>query len=1144
MAGDLLYIESAIDGLQAKRFDPTGTTLPGMLPQTVDEEEFVVPEGEYQDVLNVIMQEMTNDISLCKESIVAFLDAQSDASSIESVVDKFRNISGAFSMLQLNQASVLVDGVMSAIQQYLINETTQDEAVLDHLANSVTGIEYYIEGVYNYRFSDNFMLNVMQENLEAIGQTIAAVEAPVVVAPVAKGVEAEPEPVVDTVVEATPVIAEPKPAEVVEPEPELEDIKAEPTISVAPVASPTPAPGNAAPLLEEIDEEILEIFMEEAKEELENIQVHYPKWKNERDQESLSIIRRSFHTLKGSGRLVGALVIGEFAWAVENLLNRVIDGTVDLGPQMFLVLDDVVTVLPELVQCQEEGTQPTCDVIGISARAEIISKPGGESELAAMAPTEIAVAAVAETETVEPVSEVAEAEVVHAAIEMDDVLHDIFTTECSTHIQAVQDFIAACEDSGGCQCDEGLIRSVHTLHGSAHMANVTQIAVVSAALEKLIKVMIKTQAEADTVFIALVNDVMVMIQTFMDSINKPDAVLPDHEAMIVRIHAYQNQYNADDVSEIVLTVDLSKTPELQPAPVDEVVPEIEQVEVSGPDEIIPAVEDVAPVEIVPEPVAEVITPEVATVAEVDEEEMDEELIEIFLEESRDIVDVMEQTVQQWTNAPEDSALIADLQRSLHTLKGGARLSGLGMIGDVSHSLESLLTGIGNRSVSIHDEIINLVHRSVDELDKMLQVVQAQKEPEPAGELLDLIDDALAGRILEPFVQSNDEADEEDTDDDNIDEASSVDEPADSDVVEAVADSQPEVAAKKVAEPTAEAKAPKSAQEFVKIRSNLLDTLVNYAGEISIYRSRLEQQNGNFLFNLTELDQTVSRLRNQLRNLEIETEAQMLFRYEKEHDENEDEEEFDPLEMDRFSKMQQLSRSLLESVTDLTSIQEMMSNLARESETLLLQQARVNTELQEGLMRTRMMPFSSMVPKLNRLVRQTCKQLGKKAELEVIGAAGEMDRTIMERMMAPLEHMIRNAIAHGVEDKDVRKSRLKPETGKITLQLTREGTDIVLYVADDGGGIGVDRVRKKAIERDLMKEDQTDLSEEDILQFILESGFSTADEVSQIAGRGVGMDVVHSEIKQLGGSLHIDSQKTTVRYLPLDSPLPLRLTKRY
>lgn len=189
------------------------------------------------------------------------------------------------------------------------------------------------------------------------------------------------------------------------------------------------------------------------------------------------------------------------------------------------------------------------------------------------------------------------------------------------------------------------------------------------------------------------------------------------------------------------------------------------------------------------------------------------------------------------------------------------------------------------------------------------------------------------------------------------------------------------------------------------------------------------------------------------------------------------------------------------------------------------------------MRTRMVSFSGLVPRLQRLVRQTANELGKKAQLEVIGEHGEMDRTVLERVTAPLEHMMRNAISHGIERPGLRREIGKPESGRITFVIEREGSEVVLTISDDGAGMNLNAIRHKAIERGLL-DAKADLTDNDIMQFVLESGLSTAEEVTQISGRGVGMDVVNSEIKQLGGTLHIDSREGLGTRFTIRLPLTL------
>ena len=320
-------------------------------------------------------------------------------------------------------------------------------------------------------------------------------------------------------------------------------------------------------------------------------------------------------------------------------------------------------------------------------------------------------------------------------------------------------------------------------------------------------------------------------------------------------------------------------------------------------------------------------------------------------------------------------------------------------------------------------------------------------------------------------------------------------------------------------PGREPVAPVERQEMARVDAELLDQLLNISGEASIARSRLEQQLGTFDFNLGELGRTVTRLKEQLRSLEIETEAQILHRHEDEHSHRS---EFDPLELDRYSSIQQFSRALAETANDVASIQQLLENQAKDTQSLLQQQARTITELQNGLMRTRMVPFQRHVQRLARIVRQAASDTGKRAELIVEGASGELDRQVLERMLPPFEHMLRNAVVHGIEKPEERVRAGKPEAGRIVLEIHREGAEVMVRLIDDGSGMNLKAIRAKGISLGLIAPGQN-LSDEDAMQLILEPGFSTAGAITQQAGRGVGMDVVATEIKRLGGALHMETK---------------------
>lgn len=626
---------------------------------------------------------------------------------------------------------------------------------------------------------------------------------------------------------------------------------------------------------------------------------------------------------------------------------------------------------------------------------------------------------------------------------------------------------------------------------------------------------------------------------------------------------------------------------------------------------------------------------------------DAELVEIFLEEAQELIDSSARSLQQWGEDTSNTLAVEELQRDLHTLKGGARMAEITPVGDLAHELEFLYEDLCNQRYSANPDLLQLLHACHDSLADMIegvvavqpisdgrgliesirrfradpsqpvrmpdaeaQVTPAEPEAEaalpvgadPAAGMLGIFleeaeellqpcadwiasvdtgqrdqarhqiqavkggarmagEQALAdqARMLEQALE-NPAADSHDLlaqlsalqarigalNDGQATPADDTPSPAmDSSVrspepipqmPEPVALEPAETGTARPASQTlaevksilqqamertsSDGRSRTATQESVKVPADLLEELVNLAGETSIFRGRIEQQVSDLGYTLGEMESTIERVRDQLRRLDMETQAQILSRHQEEIEHSY--EDFDPLEMDRYSQLQQLSRSLFESASDLFDLKETMAAKSRNAETLLLQQARVNTELQEGLMRTRMVPFERLLPRLRRIVRQVSAELGKQVELVIDQADGEMDRSVLERMIGPLEHMLRNAVDHGIELPEQRRQAGKPETGLIRIDLHREGSEIILSIHDDGAGINLQRIRDKAIERGLIDAD-AELTDQELLDFTLEAGFSTAAKITQVSGRGVGMDVVNAEVKQLGGGILLNTQ---------------------
>ena len=320
--------------------------------------------------------------------------------------------------------------------------------------------------------------------------------------------------------------------------------------------------------------------------------------------------------------------------------------------------------------------------------------------------------------------------------------------------------------------------------------------------------------------------------------------------------------------------------------------------------------------------------------------------------------------------------------------------------------------------------------------------------------------------------------------------------------------------------TEEADTNKEKREVVRVQADVLDGLVNDAGEVSIQRSHLDQLFESFSQNTTEFEHTIGRIRERLRELELETEAQILFKH---AEDQQNMPEFDPLEMDRYSNIQQLSRSLAESLDDLQNIKDTFLAQMQEGEDVLIRQKVLTTSLQDNLLRIRMVKFNTIEQRLQRIARQTSDELGKKVELVIVGGDNEIDRRVLNGILSSIEHILRNSIGHGIEAPQSRKKNTKSEKGKIQIYIEREGSEISVSIQDDGIGIDVEKIKAKAIENGLIKKNDK-LNEEQILQLIFKSGLSTADKVTKVAGRGVGMDVVDKDVRRLGGSVEIQSKK--------------------
>jgi chemosensory pili system protein ChpA (sensor histidine kinase/response regulator) len=1285
----------------------------GIVDKASNKEDQVVPASEYRQVVHTVVTEGLKNFSEAKEAVLSYISGVGDNEQLDIIINRLEEVRGVSMMLPLDRVESQIEKLQNFIRVALLNHGHQvSVGEQDTVADVVTSIEYFFEALSEGRPGVEQGLKAGDEaarKLEEITETYSGVE--------------QEDTADNREKHVAEVTDEPGEAELIESPPaETEPLETESDKSEIAPASQTIEQQDVVQysiLADDADEEIVEIFIEEAVEVLGELHEYLPQWKaNNDDEEALAVVRRGFHTLKGSGRLLGAEMIGEFSWKFEYMLNRVIDKKITVSESFFHVLDEALAVLPQLIE-QLKGNREPIDKIaqlmasadalaeGRDALTDVVDESGGVANLddsmedekihlvddvafegdvggavdgavdavvidesseiknvdneavvddiSALGVSEmeldddgdefsITLQEIAEnsdetiaefagdTDLVEEVSmpevfdevaaeeEKADAivdsgltgddesttekieqvkadvidinlinidneldsseelkELVDAAgdefeiiidenvedlhvaqaeteglLDIDPMLLKIYHDESQGYLETIRQLIDESElENQRLKIDKNLIRAFHTLYGSARTAEVGPIADLSGSAEKYIKV--RQEGGEDNVpdeVVAVFKEIERTISGMLSEVE--DGRLPDSNKVLqdkIVQHEIQtqlqNSWQDNAATKEQRITEATSSEDNGFAVVDEKNRDsgentAVEIKALSPDSVSDELDNAIDDKSTEQPV------------EMSYGDIDDELIDIFLEEAEELLENCEHILSGIKNTPNSTELIQQLQRNMHTLKGGARMADLTPVGDLTHNLESLVVMVNDSLVDTDKTLFDLLQESLDALTNMLANVKKRQPLSPANNLNNRIEMLMRGeaeekRAVERFdIELSElgfEGDEEPEDvdvshllavDNEVSPAEGVSPVPDAVTVKKTESSEQKTEKRPHWGQRATDVNFKDSQEQIRVRSDLLNNLVNYAGEVNIYHARMGKQIADFGFNLSELTQTVVRLKEQLRKLEIETEIQIRSGYEKESDNYDD--AFDPLEMDQYSTLQQLTRSLSETAADVDSINEILTDITRDSETLLLQESRVSTDLQEGLMRTRMVRFGGLSSRLRRIVRQIARELGKEVEVEIIGESSEVDRTVLDRIIAPIEHILRNAVAHGIEKPEVRRAVGKNETGKITIKAGREGADVVIYIKDDGAGINANKVREKAIKQGLISADAK-LSDHDALQFILQSGFSTADEVTQVAGRGVGMDVVDSEIKQLGGVLDID----TVQGKGVDFTVRLPLT---
>ena len=328
------------------------------------------------------------------------------------------------------------------------------------------------------------------------------------------------------------------------------------------------------------------------------------------------------------------------------------------------------------------------------------------------------------------------------------------------------------------------------------------------------------------------------------------------------------------------------------------------------------------------------------------------------------------------------------------------------------------------------------------------------------------------------------------------------------------------------------------EAMVRLRAKSVDALLQEIGVWGNGQTSLRAQNTFLKQALRDLEEGVERMQRLLKEVQISAEAQISARR---NEMEEDGGHFDPLEMDRFTRLQESTRIMAEGVDDLLGLHAQIHQISKKTEDVLQQQARGVRAAQEVVTEARLVPLDAISGKLRKIVALAAKETQKQVRLEFVGDDIKVDRAVLEKLVAPLEHLLRNAVAHGIESAAVRKAQGKDEFGTIWVEAQPREDTLVLACRDDGAGVNTARVKAKAVEKGWLASNSS-MPDHEINMLIFKPGFSTAEQVSGIAGRGVGMDVVKTEVEQLGGQIQMVSTPGTGSIFLLEVPLTIATTQ--
>ena len=566
-------------------------------------------------------------------------------------------------------------------------------------------------------------------------------------------------------------------------------------------------------------------------------------------------------------------------------------------------------------------------------------------------------------------------------------------------------------------------------------------------------------------------------------------------------------------------------------------------------------------------------------SEIDAVEFDSEIRQIFIEESETMLGRINLGLTEWRKNGKSNDVLGGIRREFHTLKGSAAATGFTDVSNLSHLVESLLekddllndeddAGLINLLEEMHDGLAAELgfipggtKDHVKTLISMAEVLLSEDEinfalnNESPESLVSETAEVGLDASIENITEGDDVEESVETTVDNLssgNEDESEFESNDQSLTNSAEDltaliqeqyestqEQDQVQAEQQTEqlldvndsnnqlpemPTQSPFVPESAESVagsLRIENKKLSDLLNFSGELGLTRTQLKNILDGTRTELDVLRGSMRQIRDGLRDLEFEADAQMRSLPEG-RDQTSDDESFDPLQLDRYSRLQARAREVNQQLDSLARSERLLSDRASDLDSALIQQLHLGEQLQDGLMSARMISINDYMPRMRQLVRETSRRSGKSVGFSVQGEEIEVDRQVMDAMMPAFEHMIRNAIVHGIETEEIRSAAKKAKQGNINLEIVQQGSELLIEFMDDGFGLDREKLVEQALENGFIKS-KDDINDEHLLQVIVQPGYSTAESITLDSGRGVGMDVVYQAVRSLGGSMAVSSE---------------------